>query len=130
MAHDPTWRRVVSFSLEIDYPIERMEQNRKRAKARQSYDYHDRVPVAFCFVPRFFTPIFGIPYNEIFKDFETQYHRLLQFAKYRIENIPDDSYCFEPTVVVQPYFDNVIEADAFGAEIIYPENETVHLSTR
>lgn len=113
------------FTLNIDYPVEKMAQNRRRMEARQSYEYVDRVPVGFCLAPRYFTPIFGIPYKEIFKDVETQYYWQLQFAKYRIENVPEDSYCCSPAVTVAPYFDNVIEADAFGAEIIYPENETL-----
>lgn len=113
------------FRLNIDYPVEKMAQNRRRMEARHSYEYVDRVPVGFCLVPRYFTPIFGIPYREIFKDVETQYYWELQFAKYRIENVPEDSYCCGPTVAVAPYFDNVIEADAFGAEIFYPENETL-----
>jgi uroporphyrinogen decarboxylase len=115
----------MKFSLNIDYPVEQMAQNRRRMEARQSYQYADRVPVGFCLVPRYFTPIFEIPYREIFKDVETQYYWQLQFAKYRIENVPEDAYCCSPTVVVAPYFDNVIEADAFGAEIFYPENETL-----
>ena len=113
------------FSLNIDYPLERMEQNRKRMEARSAYRYVDRVPVAFCLAPRYFTPIFKIPYNTLFTDVETQYRWLLQFGKYRIEHVPEDAYCCGSTIYVGPYFDNVIEADACGAEIIYPENETL-----
>jgi uroporphyrinogen decarboxylase len=102
-----------------------MEQNRRRMEARHSFGYFDRVPVGFCLVPRYFAPIFGIPYKEIFKNPETQYYWHLQFAKYRIENIPEDSFCTGPAIGVAPYFDNVIESSAFGAEIIYPENETI-----
>lgn len=111
------------FHLKIDYPFEKMELSRKRMEARGSFKYADRVPVNFCVVPRFFTRIFNIEYNEIFKDAETQYYWLLQFAKYQIENIPCD-YCTGPTIYVHPYFDNVAQASAFGSEIRWPYNET------
>ena len=113
------------FSLDIDYPLEEMEHSRKRVEARASYQYVDRVPVGFCLVPRYFAPILGVPYGELFKDPDTQYDWHLQFAKYRIENIPEDTFCCGPVIGVSPYFDNVIEADAFGAEVVYPENETL-----
>ena len=89
------------------------------------FKYVDRVPVGFCLVPRYFAPLFGISYKEIFKDAETQYHWLLQFTKYRLENVTEDTVCCSPTIFIQPYFDNVIDADAFGAEVIWPENETL-----
>ena len=113
------------FELNIDYPVEKMEQNRRRMEARPQFAYVDRVPVGFCLVPRYFAPIFGVPYRELFRDAETQFYWHLQFAKYRIEHIPEDSFCTGPAIGVAPYFDNVIESSAFGAEIIYPENETI-----
>ena len=114
------------FELNIDYPLKKMEQSRRRMQARGEYRYVDRVPVGFCLVPRFFAPIFGIPYREIFKDAETQYHWQLEFLKYRLENVPEDSACQGPTLHVGPYFDNVMDSDAFGAQTIWPENETLH----
>ena len=61
-------------------------------------------------------PLFDLPYLDFFKDAETQYYWLLQFAKYQIENIPSD-YCTGPVVAVHPYFDNVVPPSAYGAEI-------------
>ena len=113
------------FELDIDYPIEKMEASRKRIEAWTTFKYIDRVPVMFCTVPRYFTPIFNIPYGEIFKDVETQYYWQLQFAKYNIENIPSD-LTVAPSITVMPYFDNVVDADAMGGEVVWPENETLH----
>ena len=113
------------FIMDIDYPFERMEASKKRMEARLQFEYVDRVAVGFCLVPRYFTPIFGISYKGIFKDAEMQYHWLLQFTKYRLENVAEDAVCCSPTIFIQPYFDNVIDADAFGAEVIWPENETL-----
>ena len=113
------------FSLDIDYPVEKMERNRSRMESRQSYEYVDRVPVGFCLVPRYFTPLFDIPYKAIFENAEQQFYWQLKILKYRIENIPEDAACTEPTLTVGPYFDNVLDSHAFGAEIVWPENETL-----
>jgi len=114
------------FRLDIDYPAEKMEQNRRRMEAAAGFGYADRVPVGFCLVPRYFTPVFGIPYSAIFASAEEQCYWQLQFAKYRIENIPEDIVCTGPAVSVGPYFDNVLDSAAFGAEVVWPENETLH----
>ncbi len=111
------------FSLDIDYSPDRFEQNRKRMEARAAYEYADRVPVAFCVVPRYFAPVFGVRYRDLFADAETQFHWLLQFAKYRMEHIPEDVWG-APVVTVAPYFDNVVNASAFGAEIGWGDDET------
>jgi hypothetical protein len=114
------------FRLDIDYPVEKMEQSRRRNEAAATFGYTDRVPVGFCLVPRYFTPVFGIPYSAIFASVEEHYHWQLQFLKYRIENIPEDIVCTAPALSVGPYFDNVLDSAAFGAEVIWPENETLH----
>lgn len=111
------------YSLNIDYPTEKFEQNSKRMTARANFGYYDRVPVSFCVVPRFFAPIFGLTYGDFFKDVETQFYWHLQFIKYRMENIPEDIWT-NPSITVMPYFDNVMNADALGAEIGWSEHET------
>jgi uroporphyrinogen-III decarboxylase len=104
------------FDLKIDYPQEKMEASRRRIAAWRAFRYVDRVPVQYGLWGRFFTPIFNYRYIDFFKDVETQYSWLLQFAKYRIENIPED-FCLEPVVWVHPFFDNVIPPSAHGAEV-------------
>lgn len=104
------------FEINIDYPLEKMEQNRRRMEARTQFRYIDRVPINYCVVPRFFAPVFDLPYLDFFKDCETQYYWLLQFARYQVENIPAD-FCTEPSIFVNPYFDNVVPPSAYGAEI-------------
>jgi len=114
------------FVYSIDYPAERMEGNRLRMEARARFEYADRVPVGFCLVPRYFAPLFDIPYRAIFESVEEQYRWQLEFLKYRLENIGDDMACTSPTLCVGPYFDNVLDSAAFGAEAVWPENETLH----
>jgi len=67
------WLRGDDMRLALDtgYPPERFEQNRKRMEARVKFEYEDRLPLAFCVVPRFFAPIFGMTYGDLFKDVET-----------------------------------------------------------
>ena len=112
--------------LSVDYPVEKMEASRKRMEARGRFEYVDRVPVGFCLVPRFFTPLFGIPYKAIFESAEVQFRWQLEFLKARIEQIPEDLAFTGPALYVGPYFDNVLDSAAFGAEIAWPENETLH----
>ena len=92
-------------------------------EARWRFACHDRVPVGFCVTPRYFAPLLGLRYCDFFTDVDTHYYWQLQFAKYRIEHVPEDMFCTGPVVTVQPFFDNVIEADALGAEVVWPENE-------
>jgi len=114
------------FTLDIDYSPEQMEQSRRRNEAWAQRGYADRVAVGFCLVPRYFTPLFGIPYSAIFESAEEQYRWQLEFLKYRIERVPEDIICTGTTLGVGPYFDNVLDSGAFGAEVIWPENETLH----
>lgn len=111
------------FELNIDYPFEQMKLNGERMQAWSQYQYVDRAPVGFCLEPRYFMPIFGVDYKEIFKDARSQYHWLLQCAKHRIENVTEDAFCQSPVIGVRPYFDNVPNSNAFGAEIMWKDNE-------
>ena len=104
------------YELEIDYSLEEMEASRLRMEARVRFEIMDRAPVNYCVVPRYFAPIFNLPYLDFFTDVETQYYWLLQFAKFQIENIPCDA-CTSPVIYVHPYFDNVVPPSAHGAEI-------------
>jgi len=111
----------VRFEVNIDYPPEKMALSRKRMEAWSRFRYEDRVPVNYCLVARYFTPLFGLRYIDFFKDAETQYYWQLQFAKYRIENIPED-FCTGPVIGVHPYFDNVIPPSGHGGEVGWLEN--------
>ena len=113
------------FTLDIDYSLDLAEASRRRMEARSRFEIVDRVPVGFCVVPRFFTPLFDIPYCEIFRDVEAHFYWQLQFAKYRLEHIPEDMCCTGPSLWVAPFFDNVLDSDALGAEVVWPENETL-----
>ncbi|NQT53479.1 hypothetical protein HQ576_15580 [bacterium] len=109
------------FELNIDYPAEKMKRSLQRMAARVDDQYVDRVPVLYCLVARYFAPLFKLRYIDFFKDVETHYHWQLQFAKYRIENIPEDC-CQAPVIHVSPYFDNVIPPSGHGGDVGWPED--------
>jgi uroporphyrinogen-III decarboxylase len=110
------------FSLEIDYPIDCISLSEQRMRARRDFRYADRVPVLPNLSRWYFLTIFGIGYGEFLKDAETQYYWWLQFAKYRMENIPED-FCQSTTVYVAPNFENVMNADALGAQIAWMDDK-------
>ena len=109
------------FELKIDYPVEKMALSKRRLEARSRFRYVDRVPVMYCAVPRYFAPFFGLRYIDFFKDVETHYYWQLQFAKFRLENVPEDA-CTAPVIGVAPYFDNVIPPSGQGGEVGWPED--------
>lgn len=112
---------MARFELKIDYPLEKMEQSRRRMEARNEFRYVDRVPVLYGLFARYFAPLFDLRYIDFFKDAQTHYHWQLQFAKYRIENIPED-YLTGPTIYVHPFFDNVIPPSGHGGEVGWMDN--------
>ena len=110
------------FEIDIEYSPDQMRQAQRRLTARTRGQYYDRVPVSFCLEPRYFAHAAGMDYAEFFTDVETQYRLQLEFAKTRIETIPED-FCTEPAVVVRPYFDNVVVPNAFGAAVHWARND-------
>ncbi len=107
--------------LSIDYPPHEIERSRRRIEARARRRYVDRVPVGYCLCPRYFSPLFGLRYIDFFADVETQFRWQLEFARYRIECIPED-YLTAAVVTVHPWFDNVIPPSAHGGEVGWLED--------
>ncbi len=111
------------FSLEIDLPPDSIARSARRVAARDAGTAADRVPVGFCIVARYFARALGADYDELIRDADTHYEMLLSFAKYHAENIRDD-HLTEPVITLGPFFDNVVNASAFGAEVVRPRGET------
>jgi uroporphyrinogen-III decarboxylase len=111
------------FSLHIDIPPERIRDSARRIAACDAGAPVDRAPVGFCIVARYFAHALGADYDEFIRDPETHYSMLLAFAKYHAENIRDD-FLTGPVVEIGPFFDNVVNASAFGAEVVRPRGET------
>jgi uroporphyrinogen-III decarboxylase len=64
-----------------------------------------------------------VSFTEYFSDPKTQLVHQLENLKWRIENIPDDSFT-TPILTVSPDFQNVTNASGCGCEIYWQENET------
>lgn len=111
------------FELDISYPVEKMERSLQRYQARLDFKVVDRVPVLFCLERRYFLPLLNMGFDEFLGDVETHYYTQLRYEKYRIENIPED-YCVDKSIKAYPYFENVTNASAFGAEIGWSDTET------
>lgn len=99
-----------------------MRANKARWNARMDFEYIDRVPVLLGVFVRYFLSVFGIGYDEYMKDAKTQYYWQLQFAKWAAENIPDDHFQ-NPEIAVYPCFENVLDASAFGARIVWSDHQ-------
>ncbi len=111
------------FSLHIDIPPEGMRESARRIDARESGAYADRVPVCLCIVARYFARALGADYDEFVRDPETHYAMQLEFLKFHAEKLRDD-FLTGPVLTVAPFFDNVVNASAFGAEVVRPRGET------
>ena len=69
------------FSLDIEYPFQRIKNSRQRMLARERFEYVDRAPVLFCLAPRYFARALGFNYGEFLRDVEAQYYWQLESAK-------------------------------------------------
>jgi uroporphyrinogen-III decarboxylase len=114
----------MKYEINVRYPSDEMEKSRKRLEAYGNWTHHDRVPVSFCIVPRYFAKAMGVTYSDIFKSADAQFEFLLQSFKYLAENIKSDMVTV-PEIYVHPYFDNVSSASHFGGHVEWLENETL-----
>jgi uroporphyrinogen-III decarboxylase len=113
----------VRYSLDIDIDPRRLDRTAARMAARDAGGYVDRVPVCLCIVARYFAHAVGADYDEFVKDPETHYVMSLAFLKNHAETLRDD-FLSGPVLSVSPFFDNVVNASAFGAEVVRPRGET------
>ena len=113
--------------LDIDYPVEKMEASRKRMEARGSFTYADRVPVGFCLVARYFHPPVRHPLPRLLRERRgSSSTGSFNSSSSASSTCPKTSSARGPVLSVGPYFDNVLDSAACGAEIVWPENETLH----
>jgi uroporphyrinogen-III decarboxylase len=103
------------FEVNIEYPEERMTENRNRWVAWKKYRYHDRVRVEAGIETRNMLAAREVSWPDYMKNVEDHYYHQLLNHKWRIENIPDD-FCMSPEIMVLPDTQNCVAA-AFGAEI-------------
>lgn len=102
-----------------------MDDIAKRNNARLYKKYYDRVPVGFCIEPRYICKFFKIPLGEYYKSAKIQLELAIEYFRFQVENIPCDNHA-GPNFYITPYFENVKQASAFGCEVIFPDDETLH----
>lgn len=102
--------------ININFPLERMEKNKKRLEAWKNWEYVDRVPVVLGVEAR--VPLYrrGVGFKDYFTSPERQFINQIHNSKWIIENIADDRLT-EPVITVKPDFQNVLFAGGFGAKI-------------
>lgn len=114
----------MEYQVEIEYPQEKMLQNRARAEAWMRFGYADRVGVLIVVNLRYVLWARGVSHKEFCRDPKTQlYHQLLN-AKWGIENVPDDRCC-GPFFGFAPYLGGggLHAPGAFGAPILFLDDE-------
>ncbi|MBI3921722.1 MAG: hypothetical protein HY318_09925 [Armatimonadetes bacterium] len=109
--------------IEIEYPREKMEANRRRLEAMNRFEYVDRPPVVFGLCQRYFVDNLGIGWDAFFDNPRDQIYYQLMSQKLAIEWDLDDR-CAAPGVWVMPGFENITNASGAGCEIAWSNDET------
>ena len=108
----------MKYNVDIQFSEDRMLRNKLRFQTYQEYKYFDRPAVLFGVFTRYFLEVFGITYDDYFRDATAQFEWQLKFQKWAIENLPDDR-CQAPTITVAPDFENVHNSAGFGCPIVF-----------
>jgi len=109
--------------IKINYPEGERLKNKLRFEARNKFSYVDRVPVLLGICTRYLLHARGVGYKEYFSDPKTHLYHQLHNLKWAIENIPDDR-CADPAWFwICADFENVVNAQVFGAEIEWRDDE-------
>ncbi len=108
----------MKYQVDINFPEERILKNRLRFQTYNDFKYFDRPPVLFGVFTRYYLEVFGINYDDYFKDAKSQFEWQLKFQKWAIENLPDDR-CQSKSITVAPDFENVHNSAGFGAPVVF-----------
>lgn len=113
---------MAKYRINVDYPRQRMVENKRRQEAAMSFQQTDRAPVLFGSFERYYLDARGVGYDEFFADPRSMLHQSILNQKWAIENMPDDR-CVEPVIEVYPWWENVVNPSAFGAEIRWYDDQ-------
>jgi len=113
---------MAKYKIDIGYPSEKMEENKRRFEATASLKPTDRAPVLFGTLERFYLRERGVGYLEFFSDSRTMLHNEIMNRAWAIENIPDDR-CVDKVLYVTPWWENVVPPVSFGAEVIWLDDQ-------
>ena len=108
--------------VEIDYPVERMAANARRIDAAMRLAPVDRTPVLVGAYDRYYLALRGVSHGELYRDPETYLYHKIMNQVWAIQNMPDDR-CQAPRIEVAIDLGNHASASAFGAHVVWEEDE-------
>ena len=108
--------------IDIDFPYQELFKRETRWKKAWNYEQPDRVPVLHYIGSRYWLPLIG--YENRFRDYlhdpEVMLEAQLLGAKWILENVRSDYH----QIVCYPDFMWVEDVEPFGAEIVYPVDDS------
>ena len=115
------------YKVNINFSEDRMKRNKKRIENNFNSKQTDRTPVLFGAFERYFLEARGIGYDEFYSDSRSMLHNMILNQVWAIENIPDDRCTDRIITIPGPYFDNVLNAEALGAEVVFYDDQPSRL---
>ncbi|MCL5986214.1 MAG: uroporphyrinogen decarboxylase family protein [Actinobacteria bacterium] len=113
---------MAKYKINIKYSSEVMKKNKVRLESAKNFLRSDRVPVLFGIFERYILKERGVGYLEFFSDSRAMLHHEILNQKWAIENIPDDR-CQENIIWVYPWWENVVNANSLGAEVVWFDDQ-------
>jgi len=113
---------MATYSIDISYPVEWMEASQRRIAALSEFTYVDRVPVILGVYTRYLLKQRGVSYGEYLSSARAHLIHQLENYKWLLEHVREDR-CISPNITLQPDFENIPNAGAFGAPIGYQDDQ-------
>ena len=106
-------------TIEINIDWMEIEDRKLRCEMQRSFRKPDRVPVTPLVDTWYWLPKIGKTYKEYFSSAKSMLESQLLGLKWLYENVKFDHYQF----LISPVFNYVSEADTFGCEVEYRDND-------
>ncbi|MHB9034689.1 MAG: uroporphyrinogen decarboxylase family protein [Anaerolineae bacterium] len=111
-----------AYTVDIHYPVDWMEASRRRNESLRRFTYIDRVPVVLGVYTRYLLKQRSIGYDEYLSTPRAHLIHQLENYKWLIEHVREDR-CLSNGITLQPDFENIPNAGAFGAPIGYKNDQ-------
>ncbi len=110
--------------IEIDVPIEEIEERRERVARTKRFEPTDRVPVIPAINYRFLLPAIGVRFADYYADPRTMLRSQILGQKWLLEHVRTDQHSIVGAWVGGWVdFQNVTEASALGCEAVFPPDD-------
>ncbi|MCE5258719.1 MAG: uroporphyrinogen decarboxylase family protein [Chloroflexi bacterium] len=110
------------YTVDIRYPSEWMEASQRRMMALREFRYVDRVPVVLGVYTRYLLKQRSVGYEEYLSSPRAHLIHQLENYKWLLEHVREDR-CISGEITLQPDFENIPNAGAFGAHIGYQDDQ-------